>query len=249
MSVHDHHRSTGDTMMDEPPISAVRRQQAHDQASFWREASWSLARAEPCVAPPIRVFSPDEARLMEAVSAHVMPQDDKNEAPRIPIVPLLDERLYRSRVEGHAREPGETEGHGPVEMPPPAEAYSLGLRGIDALAELLHDRAFVDLDASAQAQVLEALRGGDPPGHIAEWARMPPYRFWTMLVRDLLEVYYESPIARGDLAPPGAQDSAPEPWEIEQAHRAWEAPLSSPQAREAREAQAELSSWTRTRSG
>ena len=229
MSVHDHHRSSGDASMDEPPASAVRRQRALDQASVWDEASRALSRAQPCTAPPIRFFSPDEARLMAALCAQVLPQGDKDEAHRIPVVPFLDERLHLGRM---AVDEAHTKAFAGVSSP--AEAYRLGLRGVDALAELLYDRSFVDLDSPAQAEVVKILQGGDPPRSLDVWARMPPHRFWHMMVRDLLEVYYAHPFARDTLVPSSAPrtalavDEAPEPWEIEQARCAWEAPLSSP---------------------
>lgn len=229
MSAHDHHRSAEDETMDDPPASAVRRQRALDQASFWHEASRSLARAQPCMTPPIRFFSPDEARLMEALCAQVLPQDDRDATCRIPVVPFLDERLHLGRMDPHQAHAEAFAG-----VSSPAEAYHLGLRGVDALAELLHDRSFVDLGSAAQAEVLKILQGGDPPRSLEAWARMPPHRFWHMIVRDLLEVYYAHPFARATLAPfmaprtALAADEAPEPWEIEQARCAWEAPLSSP---------------------
>jgi gluconate 2-dehydrogenase gamma chain len=71
--------------------------------------------------PPIRFFNPEEARLMEILTAHILQQDDRQAARRIPIVPHIDERLHKGRIPGYRF----------LTMPPDGEAYRLGFQAIE----------------------------------------------------------------------------------------------------------------------
>ena len=48
------------------------------------------------------LFFGEEARLLEIVCDHILPQDDRDLAHRIPIVPYIDKRLTRSETMGIA---------------------------------------------------------------------------------------------------------------------------------------------------
>src|SRR5687768_6520440 len=43
--------------------------------------------------PPYRLFSTEEARLLEALCNCALPQDDRPEAGQVPIAPWIDQRL------------------------------------------------------------------------------------------------------------------------------------------------------------
>ncbi len=47
------------------------------QQKFWDEATRRKVLDRVHKVPSIRFFTPEEARLMEAVTAHVLPQDDR----------------------------------------------------------------------------------------------------------------------------------------------------------------------------
>ena len=91
------------------------------QMEFWDDATRKVIVARVERVPPIRFFSPEEARLMTAVCDRILPQDDRDDAHRIPIVNAIDERLYENRLDGYRYE----------DMPPDQEAHRLGLKGID----------------------------------------------------------------------------------------------------------------------
>src|ERR1700761_4743065 len=65
------------------------------QQKFWDAATREKVLARVHSTPPIRFFTPDEARLMETLTEHILPQDDRLAAKRIPIVPRIDERLHK----------------------------------------------------------------------------------------------------------------------------------------------------------
>ncbi len=94
--------------------------------------------------------SPEQARLLDAVCARIVPQDDRDEAHKIPIVPWIDERLFADRHDGYRFE----------DMPPDGEAYRLGLRAIEEIARHLYGRSFCDIGVAEQDQILETLHDG-----------------------------------------------------------------------------------------
>ena len=63
------------------------------QQDFWDEATRRLVLARVEQVPPIRFFSPKEARLMQAVCDRLLPQDDRDEAHKIPILNYIDSRF------------------------------------------------------------------------------------------------------------------------------------------------------------
>ena len=76
---------------------------------------------------------------MQAVIDRVLPQDDRAEHARIPILPFLDERLHLNRIEGYRYE----------DMPSDQEAYRLAVRAIDAMSHELYNKPFRELPTSS----------------------------------------------------------------------------------------------------
>ena len=106
-----------------------------DQQAFWDEKTRTTILTRVANVPDVRFFSPDEARLLSAVCARIIPQDDRDEAHRIPIAPHIDKRLYDDEHDGYRYE----------SMPPDREAYRLGLRAIEEIARAEQGRSFVAL--------------------------------------------------------------------------------------------------------
>lgn len=196
------------------------------QSAFWDEATRKVVLARVEHVPPIRFFSPEEAALMEAVLARVLPQDDRDEAHRIPLLPVIDERLHQDKGDGYRYEP----------MPPDREAYRLGLQGIDAMARHKHGKPFTALGPTEQDEILKTLHDGKPDARHEAWERMPVHRFFFMLVKDAAEAYYSHPWAWDEIGYGGPayprgymrlERGEPEPWEAEERRYSWAAPPSS----------------------
>ena len=196
------------------------------QQRFWDEATRKLIRDRVANVPPYRFFSPEEARLLEAVCDHIIPQDDRDTASRIPIAPHIDKRLAAHKIPGYRFE----------DMPPDEEAFRLGLQAIDQIAQHLHQRAFTGLTALQQDLIIEMLHDGKPPAAGEIWKRMPVHRFWALLVQDCVEGYYSHPsswdeIGYGGPAYPRGymrlENGQPEPWEVEEQRYQWSAPADS----------------------
>ncbi len=193
------------------------------QQAFWDEATRRVVLARVEQVPPVRFFTPDEARTMELVCERLLPQHDRDEAHRIPILPFIDERLHEGRGDGYRYEP----------MPPDREAYRLGLRGIDDLARHRFGRRFADATFEQQEEVLATLHDGNPPGELDAWRRMPAHRFFLLVLQDVVEVYYAHPWAWDEIGFGGPayprgymrlEAGLPEPWEVEEQRYRWAPP-------------------------
>ncbi len=108
------------------------------QQKFWDAKTREVILDRVHNIPPIRFFTPDEANLIEVICDHVIPQDDRDAAHKIPIVPWIDKRLYENRHDGYRF----------ADMPPDREAFRLGFQAIEQIAHHLHGRGFADLDRS-----------------------------------------------------------------------------------------------------
>jgi hypothetical protein len=194
------------------------------QQKFWDAATREKILHRVKMDPPIRFFTPEEHRLMEMLAAHILPQDDRDPARRIPIVPRIDERLHKGRTPGYRF----------ASMPPDGEAYRLGFKAIEQIARKSYECSFHELPWKKQGELLKSIHDGKPKDGAAEiWEKMPIHRYWTLLVQDCVEVYYSHPwawdeIGFGGPAYPRAymrlEHGEPEPWEVEERRYDWLAP-------------------------
>ena len=197
------------------------------QRAFWDEATRRVVMDRVEHVPPIRFFSADEARTLEAICDRVMPQDDRDAAHRIPIVPRIDDKLYNGISDGYRYE----------DMPPDGEAYRLGIAAIDAMARALHaGRRFVELAPDEQERLLQQLHDGAPQAAHEQWRRLPVERFWLLLVGDCAAAYYAHPYAWDEIGFGGPayprgymrlEHGEPEPWEARERRYEWVAPPGS----------------------
>ena len=116
-----------------------------DQQKHWDAATRHVVLERVHKVPGIRFFSPEQARLMECICGRIVPQDDRDEARRIPIVPWIDDRLASGKHDGYRYE----------SMPPDTEAYRLGLQAIEQIARHLHGVSFGELDDRRRDEILE----------------------------------------------------------------------------------------------
>jgi hypothetical protein len=196
------------------------------QQKFWDAKTREVILDRVHNIPPIRFFTSAEASLMGVICDHVIPQDDRGAAHKIPIVPWIDKRLYENRHDGYRF----------ADMPPDREAFRLGLQAIEQIADHLYSREFAALGPIEQDQILESLHDSKPAAGEEVWKRMPVHRFWMMLVQDCIEAYYAHPwawdeIGFGGPAYPRAyirlENGSPEPWEVHERRYDWKAPDTS----------------------
>ena len=196
------------------------------QKAFWDEATRKVVLDRVHNVPPIRFFRSDEVELMQAIVDRLLPQDDRDEAHKIPIVNYIDEKLYVNRIDGYRY----------VDMVPEREAYRIGLIGIQAIAQHLFGQPFTELEPLDKDRVLETLHDANPPVGEEVWQKMPVNRYWTLLLGDVIEGYYAHPYAWDEIGFGGPsyprgymrlEGGRPEPWEVEEQRYAWAAPPTS----------------------
>jgi hypothetical protein len=194
-----------------------------DQQKFWDAATRKLVLERVAIIPPIRFFSSAEAATMAAVVSRILPQEDRTEKMRIPILPQIDDRLFNNRLEGYRYE----------DMPPDQEAYRIAIKAIEAMAQEVGGTEFAKLTTMQQEEILQSLHDDKPIAAKAEWSQLNLKRFWSMLVTDCCTVYYAHPYAWDEIGFGGPayprgymrlEEGEPEPWEVDEQRYEWAAP-------------------------
>lgn len=185
------------------------------QREHWDDATREVVLDRVQNVPAFEHFGEHERAALEALCARVIPQGHKPADRRVPIAPWIDQRYNTTSPEGFQFE----------DMPSSSEAWDLGLRGLDEIAEALFGRPFVALEPAGQDEVLVTIRGGSPPGEA--WQRMPARTWWIYIaLRQITGVYYAHPYAWDEIGFGGPayprgyfalSDGAPEPWEPREA--------------------------------
>lgn len=182
----------GGSARDKDAIPST-RYPGYDVLAKWRGPDWDaqtrmVVRRRVEDVPRIRFLTEEEARLLEAVSARIVPQPDRVAQARVPIVAWIDEKLHHDWRDGYRYE----------ELPPLRETWRLGLSGIDESARLLHARQFVSLESLTQDGVLARLQRGDAPGET--WTRLSATRFFRdVLCLTVVKTYYAHPSAWSEI--------------------------------------------------
>jgi hypothetical protein len=196
------------------------------QQKFWDAKTREVILKRVNNVPAMRFFSESEANFLEVICDHVIPQTDRDDAHKIPIVPLIDERLFENRHDGYRF----------ADMPPDPEAFRLGLNAIEQIAIHTYGRSYAVLQRLEQDKILKSLHDGAPAAGNKIWERMPVHRFWMMLVQYCIEAYYAHPwswdeIGFGGPAYPRGyirlDNGSPEPWEADEQRYEWDAPSAS----------------------
>ncbi|HKF47484.1 MAG TPA: gluconate 2-dehydrogenase subunit 3 family protein [Terracidiphilus sp.] len=218
--------ATGDDLRDLSQPGYYAGYSTMAQKKGWDQATRNLVTERVDKIPPIRFFSPQEAKVLGAVIDRLIPQDDRSEARTIPILPAIDERLHKNSLNGFRYE----------DMPPDQEAYRLGLKAIDEMAQSRFGQSFVELAVHRQELILKSLHDGKPDPEHDAWKQMPVHRFWALLMEDCVTAYYSHPWAWDEIGYGGPayprgymrlENGLPEPWEKDEQPYEWNAPADS----------------------
>ncbi len=193
------------------------------QSDFWDEATRRLVLARVHQVPRIRFFSPYEEPTARAVFDRLIPQEDRDEEHRIPVLNYVDARLYERRLDGYRFE----------DMPDEPWAHRLGLRGIDAIARHVAGCPFPELGLQDQERILLSLRDEHPAAGHFIWEQMNVGHYWALLVQDAVAAYYAHPWAWDEIGFGGPayprgymrlEEGRREPWEVDERRYDWSAP-------------------------
>ena len=196
------------------------------QRKNWEDATRMVVTERVERVPSIRFFSQEEVAVLGAVIDRVIPQDDRAQGRTIPILSILDERLFKNALNGFRYE----------DMPPDQDAYRLAAVAIEEMAQARFQQSFVDLTVHRQELILKSLHDGKPDPENILWQKMPLHRFWAMLMEDCVTAYYSHPYAWDEIgfggpAYPRAymrlENGLPEPWEKDEERYEWSAPVDS----------------------
>src|SRR5437764_15184719 len=97
----------GEQMMEEKEFHS--RYTDYNVLDKWSSPDWDdqtreVVRKRLEEVPLIRFFTDAEARTLAAVAERIMPQPDRDEADKVPIVPWIDEKLYKDERDGYRYE-------------------------------------------------------------------------------------------------------------------------------------------------
>jgi gluconate 2-dehydrogenase subunit 3-like protein len=196
------------------------------QQGKWEDATRKLVIDRLTNAPAVRFFQGSELLLLQAIIDRVLPQDDRAVDKTIPILSAIDERLSNNLLDGFRYE----------DMPSDQEAYRLALSAIDEMAAERFESRFVSLSVHRQELILKSIHDGKPDPFHPVWTTMPAHRFWALLMGDCVSAYYAHPwswdeIGFGGPAYPRGymrlENGLPEPWEVKEKRREWNAPVDS----------------------
>lgn len=139
-------------------------------------------------APP-DLLGAASTRVLEAVCAQLIPQDDRD--PPIDIAGEVQRRLAD----------GVGDGWRYADMPPDDVAMAVGLRGIEQAARAMFGGRFVDLAASDRDAILREIQRGEAPGEL------PLDRFFEELLAQVADIYYSHPLAQEEIGFLGMADA------------------------------------------
>jgi hypothetical protein len=190
---------------------------------YWDPATRAVVLDRVNNIPTMQFFTPQESATMQAVIERVLPQDDRAESTRIPILPFLDSRLHLNHIDGYRYE----------DMPADREAYRIAVQAIDTMSHELYQRPFHALFILEKEQILQSIHDGNPPAAQSIWNKLNVKRFWTMLVSDCCAVYYAHPYAWDEIGFGGPayprgymrlEGGEAESWEVDEQRYEWLAP-------------------------
>jgi gluconate 2-dehydrogenase gamma chain len=174
------------------PAGTLRALLASDHVTpATREVLVSRLDAVPKTSP--RVFDDASFATLRAACDRLIPQPDRSTP--IDLAGAVDDRLARNEGNGWRY----------ATMPPDAEAYRLGLRGIDECAASMFGVRFVDLEARQQDDVLRSVQDGTTAG--PSWMHVPAKRFFEELLAELVESYYSHPLGQEEIGYVGFADA------------------------------------------
>jgi hypothetical protein len=157
-------------------------------SSDWDEQTWKVVRKRLTFDSALRFFSDAEARTLAAVMDRIIPQPDRAENEKVPIIPWIDAKLYDDRRDGYRYE----------DFPPQRDAWRRAINGFDQTARALHERAFAELSTELQDDVLRCVARGDPPGDV--WRELAASRFFSnVLCVAAVKAYYSHPTAWSEI--------------------------------------------------
>jgi hypothetical protein len=152
-----------------------------EQASHWDEATRRVVLERVERVPPIRFFDAAEAATLGAFCDLVLAQDAE---PRVPVLAMVDEKLFEKRGEGYRYE----------DMPSDPQAWRQVARMLDAAAAAEGAEGFAAAGREAQLRIVQRFSEGR-----LDWDGLPVSKAWGLVMRDVLGAFYSHPWAWNEI--------------------------------------------------
>lgn len=134
-----------------------------------------------------RFFADAEWLTLRAVCARIVPQPAERERP-VPLAAMIDAKLHEKQGDGYRD----------ARLPPMEEAWTRGLRALDAEAMERHAVHFQALAPDQQDDLLHAMQKGELKH--AAWEGMPCDVFFKhRVLSDIVRAYYAHPAAWNEI--------------------------------------------------
>ena len=131
--------------------------------------------------PELRFFDEAEARTLKAFCDVVLAQDAE---PRIPVLALVDAKLYEGRLDGFRYD----------DMPADPETWRQVATGLDASArESGCEDGFAAASSELRHEIVERFAHGE-----LDW-ELPVEKAWTVVMRAVLAAFYSHPWAWNEI--------------------------------------------------
>ncbi|MDU9025153.1 gluconate 2-dehydrogenase subunit 3 family protein [Pseudomonas corrugata] len=148
----------------------------------WNDATRSVIDQRLALPVLPRFFNEAQWRTLQALCGCVLPQPD-NRVP-VPVAAMVDDKLYNERGDGFID----------TRLPPPAQAWCMGLAAIDAEALARQGVPFAQLSTQDQRSVITAIEQGSVMA--TAWNDLPSQLlFRSRLMHDIASAYYSHPTA------------------------------------------------------
>ena len=134
--------------------------------------------------PPIRFFSAEEARTLEAFCDVATAQDGE---PRIPVLNYVDEKLHR----------GLRDGWQYFDQPDDDEVWRRVARGLDAEARARAAPSYADAPLDARVEIVHLFSRAELHGGV--WGTMNVARAWSTVMRYVAAAFYAHPWAWNEI--------------------------------------------------
>jgi hypothetical protein len=149
--------------------------------SHWDEATRRVVLDRVERVPPIRFFDEAEAATLGAFCDLVLAQDSE---PRIPVLAMVDEKLFERRGEGYRH----------ADMPSDQDTWREVARMLDAAAAAAGAESFAAAEREAQLRIVARFAAGELP-----WEGCPVDKAWGVAMRDVLSAFYSHPWAWNEI--------------------------------------------------
>lgn len=163
----------------------------YDVLDKWSGPSWNDKTREViaqrlAIAPEPCFFTSEQFEILTAIAARIVPQPASR--PPIPVAALIDRKLHEGIMDGY-RVAG---------MPRDGDAWRLGLKALEAEAQIAFGEGFSKLSDTQQDTLLQHAETGELRG--AEWGSMLSGDFFRRrLLRDIVLAYYSHPTSWSEI--------------------------------------------------